>query len=92
MSGRRKRCAAGSRCRNFETGPGRNGKRHRDGKRVQGAACEVTACGRVVCCEDCDVVHTEECEVRAANRCVTDEKAERVRADDGEGAPLSVRC
>ena len=64
-------CAAGSRCTDFESVPGRNGKRRRCGKRMQGAASEVTACGKVVCCEDCEVVHTEDCEVRAADLCVT---------------------
>ena len=64
---RQKRCVAASRCTNFESVPGRHGKRRRGGKRMRGARYEVTACGNVVCCEDCEVVHAEECEVRVAN-------------------------
>ena len=60
---RRKRCAAASRCTNFESVPDRHGKRRRCGKRMRGARYEVTACGNVVCCE---LVHAEECEVRVA--------------------------
>ena len=33
---------------------------------MRGARYEVTACGNVVCYEDCEVVHAEECEVRVA--------------------------
>ena len=64
MRDRQKRCAAALRCRDFESVPGRHGKRSRCGKRMRGASYEVTACGNVVCCEDCALVHAEECEVR----------------------------
>ncbi len=59
----RSRCAAASRCTNYEVLAGRNGKRRRCGRRVSGVQFEKSACGNVTCSEDCALIHAQECEV-----------------------------
>ena len=43
------RCAAASRCTNYEALAGRNAKRRRGGRRVSGLQFERSACGQVTC-------------------------------------------
>ena len=96
MPNRQKRCAAAARCTNFDSVPDRHRKRYRCGIGVQGAAYGVTANGKMVCCEDCEVVHAEEGRVRTGvSPSGVDEKADRLRADGKVlpgGARSSVRC